>query len=120
MAERQKATYESALRRATQHASSSGLFSRKLASLGETFHCYVPRLLRDMEFANLTTLSYVDITSHYAAGSWAIDDLNRLLERIADEAGMVTVETTPHSEAAETDGILTSVCESVDSVQSGQ
>ncbi|MEZ5947644.1 MAG: sigma factor-like helix-turn-helix DNA-binding protein [Planctomycetaceae bacterium] len=51
-------------------------------------------------------LSYSEVTSYYAADSWAIDDLIRLLERIADEAGVsdsqiasATVPATPKGDS---------------------
>lgn len=86
--EHQKAEFESALRRITRSGVGFALSGRTLASLGESYYCYVPRLLRELEFGHVAGLSYSDVTSFYAAGSWAIDDLIRLLERIADEAGV--------------------------------
>jgi hypothetical protein len=89
MPDHQKAEFESALRRISRSGVGFAFSSRTLASLGESFHCYVPRLLRELEFGYVAGFSYMDVTSYYTAGSRAIGDLIRLLERISDEVGVV-------------------------------
>ncbi len=73
--EHQKAEFESALRRITRSGVGFAFSGRTLASLGESFYCYVPRLLRDLEFGQVAGLSYSEVTSYYAAGSWAIAEM---------------------------------------------
>lgn len=66
------------------HSAFSG---RDLAMIGESLCCYVPRLVRHLGFEQLLVMPYAEIERLYGADSWAVDDLIRLLERIADEAG---------------------------------
>ncbi len=65
----------------------SAFAGQDLATIGESLCCYVPRLLRHLGFEQLLVMSSAEIESLYGTGSWAIDDLIRLLERIADETG---------------------------------
>ena len=85
--ERQRNAFHLAQRRATQQRVLSAFASQVLATIGESLYCYVPRLLRHLGFEQLLVMSSAEIESLYGTGSWAIDDLIRLLERIADEAG---------------------------------
>jgi hypothetical protein len=93
MPNQQRREFDSVSRRITRLCEDAEYIGRSLASLGESFHCYVPRLLRELDLVQLAKLSYADITSNYAAGSWAIDDLIGLLERIADDAGVFDQHT---------------------------
>lgn len=85
--ERQRNAFDLAQRRATQQRVLSAFAGQDLATIGESLYCYVPRLLRHLEFEQLLVVSSAEIESLYGTGSWAIDDLIRLLERIADETG---------------------------------
>jgi hypothetical protein len=98
--EHQRAAFEVAIRRITSPALIVALSNRTLASLGEAFYCYVPRLLRDLEFNHVAGFSYSEATSYYDAGSWAIDDLICLLERIADDAGVTSSQTSSENAPA--------------------
>lgn len=113
MSDHQKVEFESALRRIKRSAVDFSFSGRTLASLGESFYCYVPRLLRELEFGHVADLSYIEITSYYAAGSWAIDDLILLLERIADKAGIfdtqIAVATASASPTVDSDASGTSI-----------
>ena len=85
--ERQSNEFHSAQSRATQQRVLSAFAGQDLATIGESLCCYVPRLLRQLGFEQLLLMSFAEIESLYGTCSWAIDDLIRLLERIADETG---------------------------------
>ncbi len=77
----------------------SAFAGQDLATIGESLCCYVPRLLRHLGFEQLLVMSSAEIESLYGTGSWAIDDLIRLLERIADETGALENGTNPEPPA---------------------
>lgn len=74
-------------RRAAGDRSRSAFADQDLTTIGESLCCYVPRLLRHLGFQQLLVMPYAEIESLYGADSWAVDDLIRLFERIADDAG---------------------------------
>lgn len=97
--ERQKHEFESVQRRAAQQQVIAVFGGQTLCTIGEALFCYVPRLVRDECFESFLTQSYEEIAERYGSGSWAIDDLIRLLERVADEVGVPEIESS--SEAAQ-------------------
>ena len=97
--ERQRNAFHLAQRRATQQRVLSAFAGQDLATIGESLYCYVPRLLRQLGFEQLLVMPSAEIESLYGIDSWAIDDLIRLLERIADETGAVENGTNPEPPA---------------------
>ncbi len=85
--EQQRDAFHVAQRTAAGYETISAFAGQTLATIGESLYCYVPRLLRPLGFEQLLTMSFAEVGRFYATGSWAIDDLIRLLQRIADEAG---------------------------------
>ena len=85
--ERQRDAFHVAQRKAAGYGTSSAFAGQDLATIGESLRCYVPRLLRHLGLGQLLTMSHAEVACFYETGSWAIDDLIRLLERIADETG---------------------------------
>ncbi len=94
---RQKHVFESVKRRAAQPQVIAWFTGQNLATIGESLCVYVPRLVREHCFESFLALSYEEIGSVYGSGSWAIDDLIRLLERIADKAGATTSDDGPEA-----------------------
>ena len=85
--ERQQDAFHATQRRAAGDQSLSTFAGQDLATIGESLCCYVPRLLRHLDFEQLLVMPYAEIESLYGTDSWAIDDLICLLGRIADDAG---------------------------------
>ena len=85
--ERQRHAFQLAQKLAAQQRTRSALSGQNLGAIGESLYCYVPRRLRDVGIDDLLAMSFEDVASLYDAGSWAINDLIRLLERFADDAG---------------------------------
>ena len=61
-------------------------------------------------------MSHEEVACFYGTGSWAIDDLIRLLERIADEAGAEENGANPEPHSVTIDGVSLVGTESVRSV----
>ena len=114
--ERQRDAFHVAQRKAARYETSSAFAGRDLATIGESLYCYVPRLLRHLGFEQLLAMSFAEVGRFYATGSWAIDDLIRLLERIADEAGAEENGAAPELPPVTIDGDSPVGGESVHSV----
>lgn len=102
--ERQRNAFHLTQQKAAGHEARSAFAGQDLATIGESLCCYVPRLLRHLGFEQLLVMSSAEIESLYGTGSWAIDDLIRLLERIADETSAVENGTNPESLSVTIDG----------------
>ena len=102
--ERQRNAFELAQRRAAQHRPRSAFAGQVLGTIGESLYCYVPRLLRPLCFEQLLMMPYAEVACLYDNGSWAIDDLICLLERIADEAGAEENRAAPELCPVTSDG----------------
>ncbi len=102
--ERQRNAFDLAQRRAAQHRGRSEFAGQVLGTIGESLYCYVPRLLRHLGFEQLLMMPHAEVACLYDTGSWAIDDLIRLLERISDEAGAEENGAAPELPSATIDG----------------
>ena len=115
--ERQRDAFHVAQRKAEAgYETSSAFAGRDLATIGESLCCYVPRLLRHLGFEPLLAMSFAEVGRFYSTDSWAIDDLIRLLERIADEAGAEENGAAPELPPVTIDGDSMAGNESVRSV----
>lgn len=74
--ERQWAAFQVAQRKADAgYEISSAFGGQDLATIGESLHCYVPRLFRHLGFEQLLMMPYEEVACFYNTGFGAIDDV---------------------------------------------